>query len=76
MATKQYYATGAFRYGTRMLQAGDPVELDAPNARLFTALGRISPTKPRGARAPVETAPRVEQPAAPKRKSARRKTKK
>jgi hypothetical protein len=47
MATKQYYATGSFKYGTRMMRAGDPVELDAPSARLFTALGKISPDKPR-----------------------------
>lgn len=42
MATKQFYAMGDFRYGTRMLRAGDPVEMDAPNARLFKALGKIS----------------------------------
>lgn len=52
MATKQFYATGSFKYGTRMLRAGDPVELDAPNARLFAALGKISPDKPRAAKAP------------------------
>ncbi len=50
MATKRYYATGAFRYQTRMLTAGDPVELDGPNARLFTALGKVSPDKPRTVR--------------------------
>lgn len=64
MATKQFYATGAFKYGTRMMQAGDPVTMDAPTARLFTALGKISATKPKGApqidetsRSEVETVP-------------------
>jgi hypothetical protein len=47
MATKQFYATGDFKYGTRMLRAGDPVQLDGPNARLFTALGKISRDRPR-----------------------------
>jgi hypothetical protein len=56
MATKTFYATGAFRYGTRMLRAGDPVELDGPNARLFTHLGKISPNKPRAARPHSEAA--------------------
>lgn len=47
MATKQFYATGAFRYQTRMLKAGDPVELDGPSARLFKALGKITDRAPR-----------------------------
>lgn len=59
MATKQFYATGDFRYGTRMLRAGDPVELDAPNARLFAALGKITDQKPR--QAPPVRAPLVEE---------------
>jgi hypothetical protein len=56
MATKQYYATGSFRYGTRMLTAGDPVEMDAPTARLFTALNKITERRPanRKPAAPVE----------------------
>jgi hypothetical protein len=60
MATKQYYATGSFRYGTRMLSAGDPVELDAPSARLFTALNKITDQRPARARVsePVEEAPK------------------
>jgi hypothetical protein len=53
MATKQFYATGSFKYNHRMLRAGDPVELDAPSARLFTALGKISADKPKGAKAVV-----------------------
>jgi hypothetical protein len=53
MATKQFYATGAFKYGTRMMRAGDPVEMDSPTARLYTALGKISPNKPRIARQPA-----------------------
>ncbi len=49
MAIKQFYATGDFRYGTRMLRAGDPVEMDALNAKIFTALKKISPDSPKGA---------------------------
>ena len=72
MATKTFYATGSFRYGTRMLTAGDKVELDGPNARLFTALKKISPTAPKKAAAPAvpvaETAPVAPKPAAKLRK--------
>jgi hypothetical protein len=32
-----------------MLKAGEPVELDAPKARLYLALGAVSPEKPMGA---------------------------
>jgi len=60
MATKQYYATGDFRYGTRMMRAGDgPIAMTGPQARLYTALGKISPTKPSAAKA-EEPAPTVE----------------
>jgi hypothetical protein len=64
MATKRFYATGAFRYGTRMLTAGEPVDMDAPTARLYTALNKISDEPPAGARptrppaARATTAPR------------------
>lgn len=54
MPTKQFYATGDFRYGTRMLRAGDPVELDGPNARFFNALGKITDKKPRTAKATID----------------------
>lgn len=48
MATKQFYATGDFRYANRMLRAGDgPIPMDGPTARLYRALGKISPEKPR-----------------------------
>jgi hypothetical protein len=63
MATKQYYATGSFRYGTRMLTAGDPVEMDAPTARLFTALNKITERRPAN-RKPAEP---VEEEAKPQR---------
>jgi hypothetical protein len=58
MATKQYCATGSFRYGTRMLTAGETVELDAPSARLFKALNKITDLRPARARVaePVEEA--------------------
>ncbi|HET6534658.1 MAG TPA: hypothetical protein VFG41_00620 [Sphingomicrobium sp.] len=64
MATKQFYATGSFKYGTRMLRAGDPVELDAPNARLYTALGKISSTRPRPVPAGATAAAQPVQPPA------------
>lgn len=52
MATKEFYALGDFRYGTRMLRAGDgPFPMDAPTARIFAALGKISPDKPKAAKA-------------------------
>jgi hypothetical protein len=83
MATKQFYATGSFKYGTRMLSAGDPVQMDAPTARLYAALGKISPTRVRSkavARsaqdirddlAVLSAAPVA---TAPKRKAAKRRT--
>jgi hypothetical protein len=61
MAVKQFYATGDFRYATRMMRAGDgPISMDAPTARLYTALGKISPDKPKK----VATAPPVTPPPA------------
>lgn len=70
MATKEFYATGDFRYGTRRLRAGDPVEMDAPSARLFTALNKISPDKPGQAPAPQ---PEPRKRAAAKRTTRRKK---
>ena len=49
MATKRFYATRDLKnpsYGTRMLKAGDPVDLDGPKARLYLALGAVTATKP------------------------------
>ena len=50
MATRTFYAPRDMKnptgYGTRMLKAGDPVELTGPQARLYRALGVISQTKP------------------------------
>ena len=51
MATKTFYATGGLKYGTRRLQAGDPVELTDPLARLYLALGKVTDKKPRTAAA-------------------------
>jgi hypothetical protein len=81
MATKQFYATRDFKYGTRMMRAGDPVEMTAPHARLYTALGAISPTKPKAAKvetpivgeSPIETAARAIREAPTKAKRAPRK---
>lgn len=53
MVMKTFYATRDLKnpsYGTRMLKAGDPVELDGPKSRLYLALGAVSPTKPRTAK--------------------------
>ena len=46
MATKTFYATGGLKYGTRRLQAGDPIELTDPLARLYLALGKVTDKKP------------------------------
>jgi hypothetical protein len=47
MATKQLYATGEFRYGTRRLKAGDPVEMIGPHQRLYLHLGKVTEEKPK-----------------------------
>jgi len=50
MATKRFYATRDLKnpsYGTRMLKAGDPVDLDGPKARLYLALGAVTATRPK-----------------------------
>jgi hypothetical protein len=53
MAHRQFYASRPFRYGNRMLTAGDPVSLSGPDARLFTKMGMVVERKPR----PVRAAP-------------------
>lgn len=58
MATKQLYATGTFKFQNRMLKADDPVEMDAPTARLYAALGKVTEAKPRGATAAKKAAPK------------------
>ena len=81
MAVKTFYATRDLKnpsYGTRMLKAGDPVELDAPKARLYLALGAVSPTKPRVAKAVVpamttETVPDLKAPPKPRKRAAKKK---
>ena len=73
MATKQYYATGSFRYGTRMLSAGDPVELDAPNARLFLALNKITDRRPARARVAETVEETVKPQRAPRKRRAAKK---
>lgn len=55
MATKQLTALKDFKYGTRMMRAGDPVEMTAPDARLFLALGAVAP------RAAAQAMPRAQQ---------------
>jgi hypothetical protein len=64
MATKTFYVTRDMKhplYRTRMLRAGDQLELDGPTARLYRALNAVSDAPP--AKAKAETAP--EAPVAP-----------
>ena len=68
MATKQFTALKDFRYGTRMMRADDTVEMDAPTARLYTALGAIGPFKARRAAPKADAEPVAEAPAKPARK--------
>jgi hypothetical protein len=56
MATKQLYATKDFRYRTRMMRSGDPVEMTGPEQRLYRALGAVSYEKPKKA-APMSQRP-------------------
>lgn len=43
MADKQLTVLKDMKYGTRMLRAGEPVTMDGPTARLYTALGAVGP---------------------------------
>lgn len=52
MANKTLYATCGLKYGTRRLQAGDQVEMDAPSARLYLALGKVTEAAPAKRRLP------------------------
>ncbi len=82
MATKQFYATRDFKYKTRMLKAGEPVEIPGPEARLYVAMGHVTDEAPRPVRAmatstvekpAAEEAPQAETPKArkPRRKKAK-----
>ena len=79
MATKRFYATRDLKnpgYGTRMLRAGDPVDLDGPKARLYLRLGAVTATRPRAVAATTSFQAPPPAPAtadAPKRKAAPRK---
>lgn len=50
MAKRTFYVTRDMRnptgYGTRMLKAGDQIDLTGPQAKLFRALGAVSPSPP------------------------------
>lgn len=73
MATKQLYATGTFKYANRMMQAGDPVEMSAPHARLYTALGKVTEDAPKAARSPKAEAPaKPKAPRKPRKKAAKK----
>lgn len=71
MATKQLTVVRPGRYGTRMLQAGDPLEVSAPDARLYLKLGWAEERTVRRA-APKAAEPTEEKPA--KRTRRRKKT--
>jgi hypothetical protein len=43
MATQRMTVLKDMRYGTRMLRAGDPVDMKGPDVRLYTALGAVGP---------------------------------
>jgi hypothetical protein len=73
MATKTMYATGTLKYGTRRLQAGDPIDMDAPTQRLYLALGKVTGEPPVGARAAEKTAEGT--PKAPAKRDRKRKAK-
>lgn len=77
MADKQMFAARDFRYGTRMLRAGEPVTMDASHQRLYTALGAVTATAPARAKpAPVPAPVKAEVPAKPKKKATRKTAKK
>jgi hypothetical protein len=79
MVAKTYYAARDMRhpiYRTRMLKAGDELEISGPLGPAFVKMGHITEEKPRRAAPKVEAeapAPVDEQPAKPKRKAPRRK---
>jgi hypothetical protein len=78
MVAKTYYAARDMRhpiYRTRMLKAGDELEISGPLGPAFVKMGHITEEKPRRAPTPKvdAEAPVEEQPAKPKRKATRRK---
>jgi hypothetical protein len=77
MVAKTYYAARDMRhpiYRTRMLKAGDELEISGPLGPAFVKMGHITEEPPRKA-APkkAEAEAPAEQPAKRKRKAARRK---
>jgi len=58
MAHRKLTAKKSFRYGTRMLTAGDPVTMSGPQARLHGHLGNVGD-------GPAGAQPRARKPAAP-----------
>ena len=64
MAVKQFYAARDFKYGTRRLTAGDPVDLTSPMARVHSALGNVTDKRPR--KKVEEEVEEPKKPAAPK----------
>lgn len=75
MAVKTFYATKGLKYNTRRLQAGDPIELDASQARLYTALGAVTDQKPRNAvkaEAPAEPVKKPATKRAPRKRAAKK----
>ena len=76
MAMRTLYATKDMRdplYRTRMLKAGQPIELSGPDARLYLHLGVATDKKPARAQAPAaETETKAETPIAAPKKPARK----
>jgi hypothetical protein len=66
MAVKQFYAARDFKYGTRRLTAGDPVDLTSPMARVHSALGNVTDKRPRKKVEEVAEVEEPKKPAAPK----------
>ena len=53
MATQRMNVLKDMKYGTRMLRAGDTVDMKGPDVRLYTVLGVVGPV--RRVKAEVET---------------------
>ena len=72
MAIQKLKVLKDMRYGTRMLKAGDTVDMKGPDVRLYTALGAVGPRDADGsgrvlpARQPP--APKAAAPKAPRKR--------
>lgn len=69
MATKQMKALKDFKYGTRMLRAGEPVDMKGPDVRLYTAIGAVGPRDADGSGSLLPSVPPT--PRAPRKRKAK-----